>query len=193
MKKQEMTKIWINDAFVPVTLAKILPQEIIRYKNEEKDGYIAAVVGVEKKEIPTKKGSKNVYTMVSEFKVTPDFISTHEAGKQITSDFVDGVEFVNATGVAIGKWFQGMVKKWHVKGMGATHGHKFTRTGGSKGNRKPRRVMKGHPHAGHMGTQQVTIKDIKVLDILKREGEEILILKGSLPGAYNSKIKLTLH
>lgn len=193
VKKQEMTKIWVNDQFVPVTLAKILPQEIIRYKNEEKDGYVAVVVWVEKKEVTTKKGSKNVYAMISEFKVGSDFISANEAGKQITSDFMEGIEFVNATGTAIGKGFQGMVKKWHVKGMGATHGHKFTRTWWSKGNRKPRRTMKWHPHAGHMGTQRVTIKDIKVLDILKRDGEELLVLKGSLPGAYNGKIKLTLN
>ena len=59
VKKQEMTKIWVNDAFVAVTLAKVLPQEIIRYKNEEKDGYVAAVIGVEKKEVSTKKGTKN--------------------------------------------------------------------------------------------------------------------------------------
>ena len=188
-----MTKIWINDAFVAVTLVKVLPQEIIRYKTEEKDGYVAAVVGVEKKELPTKKGTKTSYVTISEFKVSPEFIAANEAGKVLTADFVEGTEFVTATGNAIGKGFQGMVKKWHVKGMGATHGHKFTRTGGSKGNRKPRRVMKGHPHAGHMGTQQVTIKDIKVLDVLKRENEEILILKGSLPGTYNSNIKLVLN
>ena len=123
-----MTKIWVNDAFVAVTLAKVLPQEIIRYKNEEKDGYVAAVIGVEKKEVSTKKGTKNTYTMVSEFKVDPEFVAAHEAGKVLTSDFVEGVETVTATGNAIGKGFQGMVKKWHVKGMGATHGHKFTRT-----------------------------------------------------------------
>ena len=193
VKKQEMTKIWVNDAFVAVTLAKVLPQEIIRYKNEEKDGYVAVVIGVWKKEISTKKGSKNTYEMVSEFKVDPEFITANEAGKVLTSDFIEGVEMVTATGNAIGKGFQGMVKKWHVKGMGATHGHKFTRTWGSKGNRKPRRVMKGHPHAGHMGTQQVTIKDVKILDVLKREWEEILVLKGSLPGAYNGKIKLTVN
>ena len=48
--KQEMTKMWIDDKFVAVTLAKVLPQEIIRYKTQEKDGYSAVVVGVEKKD-----------------------------------------------------------------------------------------------------------------------------------------------
>ena len=47
--KQDMTKMWIDDKFVAVTLVKVLPQEIIRYKTVEKDGYVSAVIGVEKK------------------------------------------------------------------------------------------------------------------------------------------------
>jgi ribosomal protein L3 len=49
------------------------------------------------------------------------------------------------------------------------------------GNRKPRRTMKNHPHAGHMGNEAITMKGIKLLDILQREGEKLLIIKGSLP------------
>lgn len=112
-----MTKIWVNDAFVPVTLAKVIPQEIVRYKTEEKDGYTAAVVGTGKKEVANRKGTKTVYSTMSEFKVSPDFIAAHEAGKALTVDLVDGVETVSATGNAIGKGFQGMVKRCHVKGM----------------------------------------------------------------------------
>ena len=60
VSKQEMTKMWIDDKFVPVTLVKLLPQEIIRYKTHEKDGYVAAVVGVEKKELNKEKGQKRI-------------------------------------------------------------------------------------------------------------------------------------
>jgi ribosomal protein L3 len=42
--KQDMTKMWIDNKFVAVTLVKVLPQEIIRYKTQEKDGYLSAVV-----------------------------------------------------------------------------------------------------------------------------------------------------
>ncbi|MEI7562277.1 MAG: hypothetical protein WCJ39_00725 [bacterium] len=35
--KKEMTKMWIGDMFVPVTLTKVIPQEIVRYKTAEKD------------------------------------------------------------------------------------------------------------------------------------------------------------
>lgn len=42
--KKEMTKVWVEDKFLPVTLVKVLPQEIIRYKDTSKDGYTAAVI-----------------------------------------------------------------------------------------------------------------------------------------------------
>ena len=49
--------------------------------------------------------------------------------------------------------------------------------------------MKGHPHAGHMGSEQTTIKRISLLKVLEREGEKLMVVKGSLPGARNSKLK----
>jgi ribosomal protein L3 len=55
VKKQEMTKMWIGDSFVPVTLVKVVAQEIVRYKTQEKDGYVSVVVGVEKKELSKEK------------------------------------------------------------------------------------------------------------------------------------------
>ena len=45
--------------------------------------------------------------------------------------------------------------------------------------------MKGHPHAGHMGSEQKTIKRIPLLKVL----EKLMVVKGSLPGARNSKLK----
>ena len=65
VSKQEMTKMWIDDKFVAVTLVKLLPQEIVRFKTNEKDGYVAAVVGVEKKELNKEKGQKVDYSMVT--------------------------------------------------------------------------------------------------------------------------------
>jgi hypothetical protein len=44
LRKQEMTQLWVNDEFVPVTILKVVPQEVIRHKLEDKDGYNALVV-----------------------------------------------------------------------------------------------------------------------------------------------------
>ncbi|MDO4713155.1 MAG: 50S ribosomal protein L3 [bacterium] len=189
VSKQEMTKMWIDDKFIAVTLVKLLPQEIIRYKTNEKDGYVAAVVGVEKKELKKEKGQKIVYGMVTEFPVSEDFVAAHQVGEVLDTALLDGVTSLTVTGFSKGKGFQGMVKRCNIKGGPATHGHKFTRSGGSKGNRKPRRTMKGHPHAGHMGAEKLTVKRIPLLKTLDRDGEKLLIVKGSLPGAKNSKLK----
>ncbi len=187
--KQEMTKMWIDDKFVAVTLAKVLPQEIIRYKTQEKDGYSAVVVGVEKKELNKEKGQKLAYGMVTEFPVDESFASVYEAGKSFDVSLLEGVSSLTVTGMSKGKWYQGLVKRCNIKGGPATHGHKFSRAWGSKGNRKPRRTMKWHPHAWHMGSEQLTLKKIPLLNIMEKDGARFLIVKGSLPGARNGKLK----
>jgi len=190
--KKEMTKMWIEDNFVPVTLVQLIPQEIVRYKTQEKDGYVSAVVGVEKKELKKDKGQKIKYRKTQEYKVDDSFVSAHQAGSLLDLGLLEGVTVVDVTGAAKGKWFQGMVKKFHVKGGWATHGHKFTRSGWSKGNRKPRRTLRGHPGAGHMGTQRVTLKNITIVDKITKDNETLVVLKGSIPGAYNSLLTLTI-
>jgi ribosomal protein L3 len=70
----------IDDNFVPVTLVQLLPQEIIRYKTQEKDGYVSVVVGLEKKELKKEKGQKIVYKKMQEYKIDDSFVSSHEAG-----------------------------------------------------------------------------------------------------------------
>lgn len=192
MVKKEMTKMWIEDNFVPVTLVQLLPQEIVRYKTQEKDGYVSAVVGVAKKELKKEKGQKIAYKRVQEYRVDDSFVSAHDAGIALDIDLLEGVDHVDVTGISKGKGFQGMVKRYHVKWWWATHGHKFTRSGGSKGNRKPRRTLKWHPGAGHMGSQRITLKNIPILDKIIKDNEKLVVLKWSIPWSYNSLITLTI-
>ena len=190
--KKEMTKMWIGDMFVPVTLAKVVPQEIVRYKTAEKDGYVAAVVWVEKKLLKKEKGQKIAYSDVIEFEVDEDFIKNNEAGKILDAALLEGVSLVDVVGHAKGKGFQGVMKIHHTKWGPKTHGSKFHRHIGSLGNRKPRRTLKGHPHAGHLGTQRVTLQKINIVDIINRDTEQLVVLRGSLPGAYNGLLKIVL-
>ena len=90
-----MTKMWIGDAFVPVTLVKLIPQEVIRYKTQEKDGYICAVVGADKKSLKKDKGQKIVYSTMVELKVGEDFIKNNEAGKVLDFSMLEGVKEVD--------------------------------------------------------------------------------------------------
>lgn len=194
VSKKEMTKLWVGDAFVAVTLVKVLPQEIIRYKDVTKDWYLAVVLGVDKKASKkTKKWTEKIdYAMVTEMKVDDEFVKNNEAGKVLDSALLEWIKEVTVVWVSKGKGFQGVIKRHHSHGMPATHGHKFTRVWWSKGNRKPRRTQKWHPHAGHMWDARITLKNISVLDSFKKDNDQLLVLKWSLPGAYNGTLKILL-
>lgn len=193
VRKKEMSKVWLDGKFEAVTLVTLPQQEIVAYKTESKDGYLAAVVGVGKKELDKEKGQKIKYATLGEFRnIDEDFISANEVGKNIDASFVEWVELVSVVGKSVGKGFQGVMKRHNASGGPKTHGSKFHRQIGSLGNRKPRRTMKGHPHAGRMWWEQITLKNIRIIDTLQREGEEILVIKGSLPGSYNSLLKIVL-
>lgn len=192
VKKKEMTKMWIGDKFVPVTLVQLLPQEIVRHKTQEKDWYVSTVVGVDKKELKKEKGQKILYKKMQEYRVNDEFLAGHEVGSVLDLSLLEWVEKVDVTGVSKGKWFQGMVKRCWIKWWGATHGHKFTRTGWSKGNRKPRRTLKWHPHAWHMWAERITLKNIPIVEKMVRDQESLVVLKWSLPGSYNSFLTLTI-
>lgn len=178
--------------FVPVTLVKVVPQEIVRYKTLEKDGYVAAVVGVEKKMLNKEKGQKIAYKHMTELAVDDDFIKNNEAGKILDSAVLEGVTLVDVIGYAKGKGYQGVMKRHHADGGPKTHGSKFHRHVGSMGNRKPRRTLKGHPHAGRMGNQRVTLAKTQVVESLTRDSEQLLVLRGSLPGSYNGLLQLII-
>ena len=108
--------MWIQDNFVPVTLVQLVPQEIVRYKTQDKDGYVSAVVGIEKKELTKDKGQKIVYKKMKEYKVDDTFVAAHKVGDLLDTTLLEGVTHVDVTGEAKGKGFQGMVKKFHIKG-----------------------------------------------------------------------------
>ncbi len=190
--KKEMSKVWVDGKFTAVTLVTLPQQEIVAYKTDEKDGYMAAVIWVQKKELDKERGQKISYRKLGEFRnIDADFVGNNEVGKQLDLSCLD-VDVVSVIGNALGKGFQGVMKRFHAKGGPKTHGSKFHRQIGSLGNRKPRRVQKGHPHAGRMWWQQITLKNIRILDKIERDGEQVIVVKGSLPGSYNSLLKIVM-
>ncbi len=177
-----MTRVMINDKLTPVTVVQVVPQKVIRHKTQDKDGYTALVVWV--------MGKKDSYLKQKEFNVSDDALSSFPAWYVFDSSFVDDVSSFSVQWVSKGKGFAWVIKRHHMHGMPATHGHKFTRVGWSKGNRKPRRWFKWHPHAGHMGDEVITLKNISLLQKLSFENETLLVFKGSIPGWYNSFLYL---
>ena len=191
--KKEMTRLWIDGKMVPVTMVEILPQKIVRYKTVEKDGYQAAVIGVDEVETKKEKGQKLAYDMQAEFDVDDAYVASHEAGSVLDLSSMDGVQSVEVKWTSKWKWYQWAMKRFHLQGGPETHGSKFHRHIWSMGNRKPRRTMKNHPHAGHMWDETITLKHVQIIDSMKRDNEQILLVKGSLPGARNGKLKFIIE
>ena len=192
VQKQEMTRLWVDDKMVPVTLVKVCKQEIVRYKTQEKDGYTAMVVGVDKKESNKEKGQTISYKYMCEFHVDPSLESTYTSGSTLKIDMLWESESVRVTGTSKWKGFQWVMRRYNFGWGPASHGSKFHRAWGSTGNRKPRRTIRGWKMAWHMGSDRVTLRSVPVVDIWEHEWEEYLALKWSLPGAYNGYLELSV-
>ena len=189
--KKEMTRIWEDWKMIPVTIVKVLPQEVLRFKTEDKDWYSAVVIWVNKKEVEKSKWQKVTYSMTTEFKnIDNTFSDSYKAWTSLDMSLLEGVEEIDLVGTSKGKGFQWVMKRFHASWWPKTHGSKFHRQVWSLWNRKPRRVQKWHPHAWHMGGEQVTLKNIRIIDRVQQDGEQLLLLKWSIPGSYNSFIKV---
>jgi large subunit ribosomal protein L3 len=89
---------------------------------------------------------------------------------------------VHVCGVSKGKGFQGVIKRHHFRGGAATHGSMFHRAPGSIGaSAYPSRVMKGMRGAGHMGSERVTTRNLRVVGVDAENG--VLLVRGAVPGA----------
>jgi large subunit ribosomal protein L3 len=190
-KKKEMTRLWVDGKFVPVTLLAISPQHVVRYKTTDVDGYDAVVVGADPRSKAT-KGTKQYTTMV-EFDYDSSFADAFAAGSELSADVLADQATITVSSISKGKGYQGGMKRFGLKGGPKTHGSKFHRQIGSLGNRKPRRVLKGHPHAGHMGTDRVTLHRRDVIDTVEIDGQTFVAVKGSVPGGRNSYVHVITH
>ncbi len=189
--KNQMTRIWSWDKLVPVTLMRFPHQQVLKYRTMEKDGYDAVVVWIHKKDANAANENKKAdYDLVTEFRLSAPSNVLGDAGVILSSDIIKEGDLMHLTSTSKGKGYQGAMKRFHLKGWPKTHGSKFHRHVGSMGNRKPRRTMKWHPHAGHMWSETVSIKNIRVHDIVAIDGVNYVALHGSVPGALNSFVKV---
>ena len=126
--------------------------------------------------------------IIKEFRVDNDNIL--EVGTKLNVDHFKVDQFVDASSISIGKGFAGVMKRHNFGGLRASHGVSIShRSHGSTGqNQDPGRVFKGKKMAGRMGNKKVTKQNLKIIEIDNENN--ILIVKGSVPGKKNSIIFL---
>lgn len=189
-----MTQVIGEDGVaIPVTLIQAGPCTVTQVKTTEKDGYNAVQVGFDE----GKNLSKAVAGHVKPAGVTPKHIRefrVEELGETKVGDVLDVTSFelgenVDATGISKGKGFAGTIKRHNFKRHKKTHGGKGnTRKPGSIGSMYPQKIFKGKRMAGHMGNEQVTVKNLQVAYI--SAADNLIGVKGAVPGPKKGLIVL---
>ncbi len=187
-EKIAMTRIFKDGKFIPVTLIKAGPCKILQIKNKEKDGYESVQVGFKEisKEKLLKKTAKNKnFKHIKEFPLKKE----QKIGETIDVSQFKENDILKISGISKGKGFQGGVKRWGFKGADATHGTKHNeRKIGSIGSAYPQRVIKGRKMPGRMGTDRVTVKNLKIVKIDSEKN--IIAVKGAIPGKPGTLLEI---
>ncbi len=196
-KKLKMTQVYGDDGVVyPATVLTLPKQVVTQVKTKEKDGYTAIQIGYgEKKESratkPSKGHTKDIGIFEGFKEVRVEGEETLKRGDVVELSVFKPGEIVAVSGISKGKGFQGGVKRHGFAGGSRTHGQKHSeREPGAIGGgaRAGGRVAKGMRMAGRMGSDRVTVKNLKVLK-LDAEAHE-LIVSGAIPGKPGTLIEV---
>jgi large subunit ribosomal protein L3 len=196
-KKLGMTQIFDEEGCcVPVTVIEAGPCTVIQRKTTAADGYEAIQIGFgEQKEQRVtkaqlghcKKAGAAPQRELCEVRVEEG--DEAKAGDTLTASIFDEVKFVDVLGTTKGKGFQGVVKRHGFSGGRASHGSHMHRRSGSIGMCEyPARVFKGKKMAGHMGSTNITVQNLKIVQV--RADENLVLVKGAVPGANGSILVL---
>ena len=199
-----MTRVFVDgNVSVPVTVIQAGPCIVTQVRTMEIDGYCAVQIGFD-----NMKPRNSTMAMIAhdfkagttakrfhrEFRVEDKDIGNFQLGQEITVNALEGTMFVDVIGTSKGKGFAGVMKRWHFKGMPASHGtERKHRSPGSIGSLCSNRgfgggLAKGKKMAGHMGDARITTRSVNLVRIDTENN--LLLIKGSVPGANNGMVMI---
>ena len=189
-KKLGMTQIFDDEnRVVPVTVVEAGPCVVTQVRTKETDGYEAVQIAFG--EIDPRKVNKPVAGHFKKAGVTPrrhvteirvEDASAYEVGQDVTVEIFNDVKFVDVTGITKGHGYAGAMKRHGFAGQGASHGNQAAhrRVGGIGACATPGRIFKGKRMAGRMGSDRVTLQNLKVAKVDAESN--LLLVKGAVPG-----------
>lgn len=192
-----MTQIFDESGnIIPVTILKVGPCVVTQIKTKAKDGYNSVQVGYgnvsnkllnQPKLGHLQKSNIQALRYLKEFKLIEE--NEFEIGQVLNVESFSPGQFVNIKGKTIGKGYSGLQKRHNFNRGPMTHGSKNHREPGSIGmGTTPGRVLPGKKMAGQLGNKTATIKKLKVIQI--NSEENILVIKGSVPGKPGNLLKI---
>ena len=193
-----MTQVFDNEGVCrAATVLKVDPATVSQVKTVEKDGYAAVQLAFgEQKENRVNKAEKGHFgaavAHAREFRpreVYDENIDGVEKGATLDVTTFEPGDAIEVAAVSKGKGFQGVVKRHGFKGGRRSHGQKHSeREPGSIGATGVARVLKGTRMGGRMGSDRVTVRGLKVLQVNK--DENILVVSGAVPGRKGTLVEV---
>jgi large subunit ribosomal protein L3 len=188
---------------LPVTVVECAPNVVTQVRTTEKDGYTAVQIGFD--EVAPRNSTMPMIghdfkagvapqRHHREFRVAEKDLGGFSLGQQIKVDAFEKVAYVDVAAVSKGKGFQGVMKRWHFKGMFASHGtERKHRSPGSIGGLCSNRgfgggLAKGKKMAGQMGNERVTCRSLDVVKVMP--DKNLILIKGTVPGANNGLVEI---
>lgn len=194
-KKIGMTQVFDDRGEVhPITVLKVGPCVITQLKTQARDGYDAAQIGL----VEFVKASKVNKPMTGHFaksNVPPvklvkevqlesttggDEDQGAKAGDRITVEIFNETKFVDVIGTSKGRGFAGVVRRHGFGGGPKSHGHMFQIQGSIGASSFPSRVFPGQRMPGHYGTDQITVRNLRIRGIDAEDN--LLMVEGAVPG-----------
>ncbi len=190
-RKCGMTRVFTEEGrSVPVTVVQVEENRVTQLRTVERDGYRAVQVttGSRKPSRLTKpeaghfaKAGVEPGRGIWEFRLEDGEGEDLKVGMPLPMEFKVG-QYVDVSGLTIGKGFAGTIKRHHFNSQDASHGNSLShRVPGSIGQRQtPGRVFKGKRMAGHMGNVRRTVQNLQIVAVDKTRN--VLLIKGAVPG-----------
>ncbi len=197
-RKCGMTRIFTDAGeSVPVTVVEVLPNRVTQIKSLDKDGYRAVQVafGRRRPQLLSKalaghyaKAKVEPGRNLVEFRLAGEDGKDLKPGSELKAELFKEGEYVDVSGITIGKGFAGVMKRHNFAGGYASHGNSLShRVPGSIGQRQtPGRVFPGKRMAGHMGAIRRTTENLKVVGV--DSGRNLLLIRGAVPGAEGGDV-----
>jgi large subunit ribosomal protein L3 len=200
-KKRGMTRLFDEKGnHVVCTVISAEPNIITQIKRKERDGYEAVQLSAFKvkpskvknvlKPLRGHFAKAGVEARTASIESHVEDIEAFQVGQEVGVSYFADVEYVDVSGVSKGKGYQGVIKRHHFAGGPASHGSGFHRHGGSTGMRtSPGRCLPGQKKAGRMGSDKVTLQNLRVVRI--DEEKQVIIVEGAIPGARGGIVYIT--
>jgi len=199
-RKVGMTQVFSEDGqAIPVTVLEVGPCTVLQKKTVKREGYNALQFGFSPKSLGRlklpeqghvkKAGLSHGFRYIREISVKdPD---AFDVGQVLTLKDLEISQLVDIAGMSKGRGFSGTIKRYGFSKGPMGHGSKHHRAVGSTGqSATPSRVIKGKKMPGRMGGSRVTVKNSMVVDV--RPDENLLLVKGCVPGAINQLVYVRL-